>query len=146
MIVNTHYPFTRKKVPPEPEWTPVPSNGIVFTAGRNSLEDGIIADGITRGGDLKLSQYLTMAQYGKTGSLNGVVFGKNTTTITITTPAYASRLPAQVYIDDVEQERIVDGKNLTINIAEFATNSAHTISFKSSLTAPCEISSITFNV
>lgn len=139
MIVNTHYPYTRKKEPPEPEWTPVPSNGIVFT-------EGSLADGITRSGDLKLSKYLTLAQYGKTGSLNGVVFGKNTSTIIITTPTYASRLPAHVYIDDVEQERIADGKNLTINIAEYATNSAHTISFKSSMSSPCEISSITFNV
>lgn len=139
MIVNTHYPFTRKKTPPVPEWTPVPSNGVVF-------KDGSIADGITRGGDLKLSQYLTLAQYGKTGSLNGVVFGKNTSTLIITTPKYASRLPAVVYIDDVEQEIIIDGKNLSINIAEYATNSAHTISFKSSLTSPCEMSSVTFNV
>ena len=146
MIVNTHYPFTRKKVPPEPEWTPVPSNGIVFTPGSSSSKNGIIADGITRGGDLKLSQYLTLAKSGKTGSLNGVVFGKNTTAIIITTPSYASHLPAFVYIDDVEQERIADGKNLTINIAEYATNSTHTISFKSSLTSQCEISSISFNV
>ena len=146
MIFNTHYPFTRKKVPPEPEWTPVPSNGIVFKAGSNSREDGIIADGITRGGDLRLSQYLTLAKNGKTGSLNGIVFGKNTTTLIITAPTYASRLPASVYIDGVAQERIIDGENLTINIAEFATNSAHTISFKSSLSSPCEISSISFNV
>lgn len=139
MIVNTHYPFTRKKTPPEPEWTPVPSNGIVFT-------EGSLADGITRSGDFKLSKYLTLAQYGKTGSLNGVVFGKNTTTLIITAPTYASQLPANVYIDDVEQERIVDGKNLTINIAEYATNSAHTISFKSSMSSPCEMSSISFNV
>lgn len=139
MIVNTHYPFTRKKTPPEPEWAPVPSNGIVFT-------EGSLADGITRSGDLKLSKYLTLAQYGKTGALNGVVFGKNTSTLIITTPTYASRLPAFVYIDDVEQERIVDGKNLTINIADYATNSAHIISFKSSMNATCEISSITFNV
>lgn len=139
MIVNTHYAYARKKTPPEPEWSPVPSDGIVFTA-------GIIADGISLGGDFKLSQYLTLAQSGKTGSLNGVVFGKNTTTLIITTPTYASRLPAFVYIDDVPQERIVDGKNLTINISEYATNSAHTISFKSSLSTSCEISSITFNV
>lgn len=139
MIFNTHYPYTRKKTPPEPEWSPVPSNGIVF-------KDGSIADGITRGGDLKLSQYLTLAQYGKTGSLNGVVFGKNTSTLVITTPTYGSRLPAVVYIDDVQQERIVDGKNMTINIADYATNSPHTISFKSGFSTPCEMSSISFNV
>ena len=139
MIFNTHYPYTRKKTPPEPEWSPVPSNGIVFT-------EGNIADGITLGGDLKLSKYLKLAQHGKTGSLNGVVFGKNTTTLIITTPTYASRLPAFVYIDGVAQERIIDGKNLTISIAEYSTNSAHTISFKSSLSSPCEISSISFNV
>lgn len=139
MIVNTHYAYTRKKTPPEPEWTPVPSNGIVFT-------EGSLADGITRSGDLMLSEYLTLARNGKTGSLSGVVFSKNTTTLIITTPTYASHLPAFVYIDDVAQERIIDGKNLTINIADYATNSTHKISFKSSLSTSCEISSVTFNV
>ena len=139
MIFNTHYPYTRKKTPPEPEvWDAVPIDGVIFNG-------SIVGSGITYEG-IKLNiNKRWVIEANATGNIYGVVFSKNTTTLRI---AYYSEYAkaTKVSIDGIERELTVNNGYHSIDVADIANNSPHTISITGAKQFVTIIDSVIFNI